>query len=268
MAPRHDDRSALRCHSRRRCRCATFMAYGLARNLDTRRKDPQFGTGPIRGLAGLEAAGSATRRHRHGCSPGPGSPGPGGADFGDGDDHAGRVPSVRAAAGSAALHRSPELVWGLLASFFIAMIVLLTINLPFAPLWAKLLKIPDPYLDGGIPAFCGLGIYATSASTFKLFVLLAIGIISFVLKRYGVPLAPLMIGMVLGPLAESNLRDELLAAGGDASTLVSSPITIVLCLILIATLIYTGIGRVLARKRSTRDGGPTKGTSEENTLIL
>jgi putative tricarboxylic transport membrane protein len=58
-----------------------------------------------------------------------------------------------------------------------------------------------------------------------------------------------MIGMVLGPLAESNLRDALLASGGEASTLVSSPITIVIYLVLIAALLYTGIGRVLARRR-------------------
>lgn len=112
-----------------------------------------------------------------------------------------------------------------------------------------LLKIPEPYLYGGIAVFCGLGIYATSASTFELFVLLGIAIISFVLKRYGVPLAPLMIGMVLGPLAESNLRDALLALGNDLSVLVSSPIAVVLYIILIATLIYTGTGRVLARRR-------------------
>ncbi|MDN5876560.1 MAG: tripartite tricarboxylate transporter permease, partial [Brevibacterium sp.] len=87
------------------------------------------------------------------------------------------------------------------------------------------------------------------ASQFELMILLGIGIISFVLKRYGVPLAPLMIGMVLGPLAESSLRDALLASGNDVSVLVSSPITIVLYALLIAALLYTGIGRVLARKR-------------------
>src|SRR5699024_11823025 len=108
-------------------------------------------------------------------------------------------------AGPLLFDRSPELVWGLLASFFVAMIVLLTINLPFAPLWAKLLKIPDPYLYGGIAVFCGLGIYAPSASIFELLVLLGIGVISFVLKRYGAPLPPLMIGIVLGSRAAQIL---------------------------------------------------------------
>ncbi|MDN6175017.1 MAG: tripartite tricarboxylate transporter permease, partial [Brevibacterium sp.] len=223
----------------------TFMSYGLERKLDSRRKDPQFGgKGAVRGLAGPEAAGSATTGIAMGALLALGLP-------------ISATAAIMLAAfrqyglqpGPLLFDRSPELVWGLLASFFIAMVVLLIINLPFAPLWAKLLKIPDPYLYGGIAVFCGLGIYATSASQFELMILLGIGIISFVLKRYGVPLAPLMIGMVLGPLAESSLRDALLASGNDVSVLVSSPITIVLYALLIAALLYTGIGRVLARKR-------------------
>src|SRR5699024_2698077 len=102
---------------------------------------------------------------------------------------------------------------------------------------------------------CGRGIYATSASIFELLVLLGIGVISFVLKRYGVPLAPLMIGMVLDPLAESNLRDALLASGGDASVLVSSPITIVLYIVLIGAVVYTGVGGVLAHRRQKQVAG-------------
>src|SRR5699024_6256387 len=111
------------------------------------------------------------------------------------------------------------------------------------------------YLYGGIAVFCGLGIYATSASTFELLILLGIGVISFVLKRYGVPLAPLMIGMVLGPLAESNLRDALLASGGHTSVLVSSPITSVLYIVLTGLLVCTGVGRVLARRRQKQVPG-------------
>ncbi|GAA1807027.1 MULTISPECIES: tripartite tricarboxylate transporter permease [Brevibacterium] len=222
----------------------TFMAYGLERKLDSRRKDPQFGKGAIRGLAAPEAAGSATTGIAMGALLALGLP-------------ISATAAIMLAAfrqyglqpGPLLFDRAPELVWGLLASFFIAMIVLLLINLPFAPLWAKLLKIPEPYLYGGIAVFCGLGIYATSASTFELFVLLGIAIISFVLKRYGVPLAPLLIGMVLGPLAETSLRDALLSSGNDASVLIASPMSIVLYIILIAALIYTGTGRVLARRK-------------------
>ncbi|WP_309131177.1 tripartite tricarboxylate transporter permease, partial [Brevibacterium sp.] len=228
----------------------TFMAYGLERKLDAKRKDPQFGRGAIRGLAAPEAAGSATTGIAMGALLALGLP-------------ISATAAIMLAAfrqyglqpGPLLFDRSPELVWGLLASFFLAMIVLLAINLPFAPLWAKLLKIPDPYLYGGIAVFCGLGIYATSASQLELFILLGIGIISFVLKRYGVPLAPLMIGMVLGPLAETSLRDALIANDGNWATLVSSPITIVLYVLLIGALVYTGTGRVLARRRQKNEFG-------------
>ncbi len=97
--------------------------------------------------------------------------------------------------------------------------------MPFAQLWAKLLLIPRHYLYAGITLFCGLGIYATSGSVFDLLLLLGIGVVGFLMRRYDYPMAPLMIGMVLGPLAETSLRDALLSSVGDPSILVSSPIT-------------------------------------------
>ncbi|MCQ9368072.1 tripartite tricarboxylate transporter permease [Brevibacterium sp. 91QC2O2] len=222
----------------------TFMAYGLERKLDTRRKDPQFGKGAIRGLAAPEAAGNATTGTAMGALLALGLP-------------ISSTAAIMLAAfrqyglqpGPLLFDRAPDLVWGLLASFFIAMIVLLVINLPFAPLWAKLLLIPRPYLYAGIAVFCGLGIYATSASVFDLCMLLGIGILGFILRRYGVPLAPLMIGMVLGPLAETNMRDALLSSDGSLAVFFQSPIAVVLYVILLAALVYTGVGRWRARKR-------------------
>jgi putative tricarboxylic transport membrane protein len=145
--------------------------------------------------------------------------------------------------------RAPDLVWSLLASFFVAMVVLLIINLPFARIWAKLLLIPPPYLYAGITVFCGLGVYATSGSRFDLFMLLGIGVIGFVLRRYGVPLAPLMIGMVLGPLAETSLRDALLSSNGDYSVLVGSWITWLLYGVLLVVVLLTLRSKVVSRTR-------------------
>lgn len=221
----------------------TFMAYGLERRLDRRRKDPQFGHGAIRGLAAPEAAGNATTGTAMGALLALGLP-------------ISSTAAIMLAAfrqyglqpGPLLFDRAPELVWGLLASFFIAMVVLLILNLPFAPLWAKLLLIPEPYLYAGIAVFCGLGIYATSSSVFDLFMLLGIGILGFVLRRYGVPLAPLMIGMVLGPLAETNMRDALLSSDGDYAVFFQSPIAIVLYIVLLGALAYTGWGRLRARR--------------------
>ena len=143
--------------------------------------------------------------------------------------------------------RAPDLVWALLASFFLAMIVLLVLNLPFAPLWAKLLLIPKPYLYAGIMMFCGLGVYATSGAIFDLFMLLGIALVGFAMRRHGVPLAPLMIGMVLGPLAETSLRDALLGSDGDWSVLFSGVIPILIYAVLLIVLAFVVRSKVRAK---------------------
>jgi putative tricarboxylic transport membrane protein len=209
----------------------TFVAYGLERQLDRRRKEPKFGKGAIRGLAAPEAAGNATTGtamaaimlaafEQYGLQPGP-----------------------------LMFDRSPDLVWALLASFFIAMVVLLILNLPFAPLWAKLLAIPRPYLYAGITVFSGMGVYATSGSTFDLLMLLGIGLLGFALRRFGVPLAPLMIGMVLGPLFETSMRDALASSGQSYGVFVDGPIPLAIYALLALALVISIAGRVRSKAR-------------------
>ncbi|MCL6422610.1 tripartite tricarboxylate transporter permease [Brachybacterium sp. JHP9] len=209
----------------------TFLAYGAEKKLDSRRPDPQFGTGAIRGLAAPEAAGNSTTGMAMGALLALGLP-------------ISATAAVILAAfrmfglqpGPLLFVNRPDLVWALMASFFVAMIVLLAINLPFAMLWAKLLLIPKPYLYAGITMFCGLGIYASSSSIADLIVLLVIGVLAFLMRTFDYPLAPLIIGMVLGPLAEYSLRDAMQSADGDASVLVSSPIAIGLYVVLLLVL--------------------------------
>ncbi|MDO5697566.1 MAG: tripartite tricarboxylate transporter permease [Dermatophilus congolensis] len=224
----------------------TFMAYDVERRLDRRRPDPQFGKGAIRGLAAPEAAGNATTGTAMGALLALGLP-------------VSSTAAIMLAAfqqyglqpGPLLFDRAPDLVWALLASFFLAMIVLLVLNLPFAPLWAKLLLIPKPYLYAGIMLFCGLGVYATSGAVFDLFMLLGIALIGFAMRRHGVPLAPLMIGMVLGPLAETSLRDALLGSGGDWSVLFSGAIPILIYAVLLVVLAF--VVRSKVRARTSRD---------------
>ena len=140
-------------------------------------------------------------------------------------------------------------MWALLASFFIAMVVLLAINLPFARLWAKLLLIPNHYLYAGITLFCGLGIYATTGAAFDLLMLLGISVLGYLMRRFGYPLAPLMIGMVLGPLAETSLRDALLSSAGDPAVLVATPITWVIYAVLLVVIALSVRAAVTAKTR-------------------
>ncbi|MDO2934745.1 tripartite tricarboxylate transporter permease [Paeniglutamicibacter sulfureus] len=97
--------------------------------------------------------------------------------------------------------------------------------------------------------FCALGVYATSAAVTDLVIVLLIGVLGFALRRYGFPLAPIMIGVVLGPLAETSLRNAMMSSGGDASILVESPITLTLYGVLILVLAYTVWRKVNSRAR-------------------
>ena len=223
----------------------TFLAFGLEKKLDARRKNPQFGKGAIRGLAAPEAAGNSTTGMAMGALLALGLP-------------ISATAAIMLAAfrqyglqpGPLLFERSSELVWALLASFFIAMIVLLILNLPFAMVWAKLLLIPRPYLYAGITMVCALGIYATSGKTFDLMLLLAVGLVGFVMRAVDFPLAPLIIGMVLGPLAETSLRDAAMSANGDFSVLVQGPIPITLYALLLLVIAFAVRGKIVERRRT------------------
>ena len=87
----------------------------------------------------------------------------------------------------------PDLVWALIASLFIGNTMLLVLNLPLAPVWAKLLQIPRPYLYAGILFFASMGAYAVNSQTFDLFLLLGLGLIGFAMRRFGLPVLPLIV---------------------------------------------------------------------------
>jgi putative tricarboxylic transport membrane protein len=146
--------------------------------------------------------------------------------------------------------RNGELVWALLASLFIGMIVLLVINLPFAPLWAKLLMIPKPYLYAGITVFSALGVYASSGSIFDVAMLTAIGLLGFALRRFGLPLAPVLIAVILGPLAETSLRRTLAISEGDPGALFSSGLTITLYCLLLLGVAWAAYSRLRNRAQA------------------
>ena len=122
--------------------------------------------------------------------------------------------------------REPELVWGLIASLFIGNALLLVLNLPLAPFWAKLLSIPRPYLYAGILFFASLGAYAVNAQPFDLVLLLVLGALGFAMRRFGLPVLPAIIGVILGPRAELQLRRALQISDGEVSGLFTSPLAI------------------------------------------
>jgi len=141
----------------------------------------------------------------------------------------------------------PELVWGLIASLFIGNTVLLLLNLPLAPLWARLLRIPRTYLYAGILFFSSLGAYAANANVFDLFLLLVIGALGFMMRRYGLPVLPAIIGVILGPFAEQELRQALQISNGDVGGLFD-PLSVVVYVIVALILLWPLVRRFLPRK--------------------
>lgn len=154
---------------------------------------------------------------------------------------------------------NPTLVWGLIASLLIANAMLLILNLPLIGLWVKLLTVPKPWLYSGILLFATLGTIGANPSTFELGMLLGFGILGYVMRLFGYPIAPIVVGLILGPMAEQQLRRALAISQGDWTVLVQSPIAATLlgiaALALIVPLIMRarGKGQMLAQMGGDED---------------
>lgn len=154
---------------------------------------------------------------------------------------------------------SPKLVWGLIASLLIANVMLLVLNLPMIRLWVKLLTIPRHWLYAGILLFATLGTIGMNPSPVELGMLLIFGIMGFMMRVHGYPIAPVVVGLILGPMAEQQLRRALAIAQGDWTTLVSTPIAAgilfaaALALIVPLILRLRGRGAVLSQIASDED---------------
>jgi putative tricarboxylic transport membrane protein len=132
---------------------------------------------------------------------------------------------------------SADVVWGLIASLFIANVMLIVLNLPLVGLWVRLLSIPRPWLYGGILVFATVGVLAAKASLVELGVVLALGLLAYGMRRFDYPIAPVVVGMILGPMAETQLRRALQISNGDASVLVTSPISATLLAVAVLALL-------------------------------
>ena len=123
------------------------------------------------------------------------------------------------------LTSNPQLVWGLIASLYIGNVMLLILNLPLAQVWVRLLEIPRPWLYGGILLFASIGVYSLNNSVFDLVLLAVIGVFGYAMRRFDIPVAPAVIGMILGPRCEEQFRRALGIAQGDLLVFVQRPIS-------------------------------------------
>ncbi len=225
---------------------ASFLSYGTEKKMSKHPED--FGHGAIEGVAGPEAANNAAAAgtlvplltlglpttataaiilaafQQFGLQPGP-----------------------------LLFATAPDLVWGLIASLLIANFMLLVLNLPLIRFWVMLLRIPRHWLYAGILLFATLGTIGVNPSPVELTMLLLFGFLGYGLRLYGYPIAPVVVGLILGPMAEQQLRRALAIAQGDWTTLVSTPLSAsllgiaALALIVPMLMRLRGKGQVLAQ---------------------
>lgn len=221
----------------------TFLSYGAEKRLAQRRGDSEFGKGAIEGVAGPEAANNATVATSLVPLLGLGLPTSATAAI-----MLGAFQQYGMRPGPMLFSEESELVWALLASLFVGSVMLLVLNLPFAPVWAQLLRIPHNYLYAGIVVFATLGVYVAKSSVSDVVLLYVVGALGFVLRRYGFPIAPVLIGAILGPLAESELRRAMAIGQGDVGILFDSPVALVLYAVIVLAVAASVVGRARARR--------------------
>lgn len=120
---------------------------------------------------------------------------------------------------------NPELFWGLIASMWIGNLMLIILNLPLIGMWIKLLTVPYRWLFPSIVLFCAIGVYSTNNNTFDIWMVALFGVIGYGFIKLGVEPAPLLLGFILGPMMEENLRRALLLSRGSWSVLVTRPLS-------------------------------------------
>lgn len=198
---------------------ASAMTYSMEKRLTD--KEGTFGHGDIRGVAAPEAANNSAAIGSFVPMLTLGVPGSGTTAV-----MMGALALYNITPGPALFTQQPDLVWGLIASLFIANVLLLVINIPMVGVFTQVLKVPNWLLAPGILAVSAVGVYAVHATTFDLMLMTGLGVIAYLLRKQNVPMAPLILGFVLGDLMEQNLRRALSITNGDASILVQSPIAI------------------------------------------
>ena len=140
-------------------------------------------------------------------------------------------------AGPQLFQTSSTLVWALIASLYIGNVMLLVLNLPLVGMWVKLLKIPRPQLYAGILIFATVGVYGMRQSAFDLFLLYGVGMLGVLMRRFDFPTAPVIVGLILGPLAEAQMRNALSIGEGRWSVFVERPMALTLLAIVVVILV-------------------------------
>jgi TctA family transporter len=220
---------------------ASFASYMVEKKVA---KDPsRFGKGAIEGVAGPESANNADAQCKFIPMLTLGLPASGVMAL-----MLGALTIQGIQPGPQVMTTRPDLFWGLVASMWIGNAMLVILNLPMIGLWVKLLQVPYRLLFPAIMAFSAIGIYSVNNSSFEIYLTALFGIIGFVCMRLGFPLAPMLLGYVLGPMMEENLRRSMLMSGGDATVFVRQPISLAFIIATAAILVVMVLPAVRKRR--------------------
>ncbi|CAH1662280.1 MULTISPECIES: tripartite tricarboxylate transporter permease [unclassified Chelatococcus] len=220
---------------------SSFASYAIEKKLS---KDPsRFGRGAIEGVAGPESANNAGAQTSfiplltlgipsnvimalmagamimHGVQPGP-----------------------------AVVREQPALFWGMIASMWIGNLMLVILNLPLIGIWVRLLTIPYKYLFPSIMVFCAIGVFTIGGSQVDIYVMVIFGFMGFIFRRLDAEPAPLLMGMILGPMMEEYLRRAMLISRGDATVFLLRPISATLLALSVAAVLLVAFPAI-RRKR-------------------
>jgi len=204
----------------------------------------RFGDGDLRGLAAPETANSASACGSMIPMLTLGIPGSGTTAV-----MLGALTLYNITPGPLLFQNQPDIVWGLIASLFIANIILIVMNVPMIKVFTRILSVPNWTLVPAIAIITSIGVYAVHATTFDLFLMIAIGVFGYLLRKLDFPLSALLLGFILGDMMESNLRRALSISNGDLGILFSSPIAIGLW-VLVALMVALPFWRRYRAKRN------------------
>jgi TctA family transporter len=223
---------------------ASFAAYTLEKKMPMKSGEVAFGKGNIRGVAGPESANNAGAQTSFipmltlGIPPN-------------------AVMALMVGAmtikgiqpGPQVMTSNPELFWGLIASMWVGNLMLIVLNLPLIGIWIKLLTVPYRFLFPAILSFCCIGLYTLNNNNFDVFMGAMFGLVGYLFYKLGCEPAPLLLGFILGPMMEENLRRALLLSRGDWSTFVSRPLSAALLLAAVAMIVVVMLPSIRKKRQ-------------------
>lgn len=224
---------------------AAAVAYSQEKRIiEAKDPDAKFGKGDMRGLVAPEAAATASAIGSFVPMLTLGVPGSGTTAV-----MMGALTLYNITPGPVLFDTKPELVWGLIASLFVANVLLFVMNVPLVRLFSKVLSVPGWLMVPGILCISYIGVYAINSGTFDLLLVAGIGALGYFLRKFGVPMAPLVLGVVLGNMMEQNLRRALSMTDGDIVVLFSSPVSLSLWAAALAVVVVPQVLRRIRRSR-------------------